>query len=87
MHASIDPADVIRSAYATLSVLQNETTTMKLGGLRLKYRNKPWGDLSSAALALALSTGSRKVPVVILDHEVHFKDIDGLNTLHVSQLK
>jgi hypothetical protein len=43
------------------------------------------GDLSSAALAL--STGSRKVPVVIPDHEVHFKDIDSLNTLHVSQLK
>lgn len=80
-------ADIVRSAFATLSVQQDETTTVKLGRLRLKYRNRPWGDLSSAALALSLSNQSEKVPVVILDHERHFKDIDDVITLRVSQLK
>jgi hypothetical protein len=85
--SSVDPAEIIRSTYATLSVLQNEMSTIQLGRLRHKYRNKPWGDLSSASLALALSSGSGKnVPVVILDHEAHFKDIDGVDTLRVSQL-
>jgi len=86
--SDVNPASIVRSAYATLTVLQNETITNHLGSLRLKYRNKPWGDLSSAAVALSLSDESKKsaVPVIILDHEVHFKDIDGVDTLRVSQL-
>ncbi len=82
----VNPRIVIRSAYATLSVIQDEVTTVNLGSMRLKYRNKPWGDLSSAALALALSNQEEKVPVAILDHERHFEDIDEVVTLRMSQL-
>jgi hypothetical protein len=86
MDAEVKPEDFIRSAYATLSVVQNESTTIELGSLRLRYRNKPWGDLSSAALAIALSSQNEKIPVVILDHERHFKDIEGVNAFHLSEL-
>ena len=83
----VEPRDVIRSAYSTLSVIQDEQTTVNLGVLRLKYRGKPWGDLSSAALALKLSRNQgEKVPVTILDHERHFADIKEVDTLRVSQL-
>lgn len=83
---TIKPADVVRSAYASLSVIQNEKTTIKLGALRLKYRGVPWGDLSSAALAFSLSEDDNKVPVVIPEHDRHFAGIDEVTSLRVSQL-
>lgn len=82
----VKPEDVVRSAYATLSVVEDEKTTVKLGALRLKYRDKPWVDLSSAALALSSSDEDRKVPVVIPEHDRHFKGVDEVTTLRVSQL-
>jgi hypothetical protein len=44
------------------------------------------GDLSSAALTMALSRGSKIAPIIVLDREAHFKDIDGVKTIRVSQL-
>lgn len=82
----VKPEAVVKSAYATLSVVQDERTTIRLGDLRLKYRNIPWGDLSSAALALSISEDNKKVPVVIPDHDRHFRGINEVNSLHVSQL-
>lgn len=46
--------DIIRLAYATLRVVQDEKTTIELGKLKAKHKNKPWGDLSPAALSLRL---------------------------------
>ena len=88
VRTKVPPADVVRSAYATLSVIQDETTTVNLGILRSKYRNKPWGDLSAAALAITLSDNidAEKVPVAILDHEKHFEDIEEVTALRISQL-
>lgn len=77
---------VIRSAYATLNVLQDEKTTVNLGMLRLRYEDKPWGDLSSAALALRLSDEAR-TPVVILDEERHFEDLREVTVVRISNLK
>lgn len=51
----VEASAVIRSANATLNVVNDEETTLKLGALKLKYEDKPWGDLSSAALALCPS--------------------------------
>jgi len=82
---AVDPRTVIRSAYATLNVLQDETTTVNLGALKLRYADKPWGDLSSAALALRLSN-REKVPVVILNEEKHFQDLSGISTVRISDL-
>lgn len=82
----IDPEIVIRSAYANLKVVQDEETTIKLGALKLKYGDKPWGDLSSASLALRLSH-EEKVPVVTLDEEKHFKDIEEIASIKISKLK
>lgn len=82
----VKPSIVIRSAYATLNVVQDERTTVELGKLKLKYEDKPWGDLSSAALALRLSEGE-KVPVVILDEERHFSDIREVASVRISNLK
>jgi len=82
----IDPGTMVRSAYTTLNVIQDEETTIKLGELKLKYKDKPWGDLSSAALALRLSNGE-KVPVIILDGERHFGDLQEVNSIHVSDLR
>jgi hypothetical protein len=83
---NFDPRNIVRSAYATLSVIQNEITTINLGVMKMKYHNKPWGDLSSAALAISLSTEEKKVPVVILEHERHFGDIEEVRVLRVSEL-
>lgn len=82
----IRPELVVRSAYATLNVVYDEKTTVKLGALRSKYPYKPWGDLSSAALAWRLSD-EEKVPVVILDEERHFKGIDEVASIPISKLK
>lgn len=82
----VEPEIVVRSAYATLNVIQDERTTVNLGMLKLKYRDKPWGDLSSAALALRLSNEAR-IPVVILDHEEHFEDLKEVETVKISDLK
>lgn len=82
----VEPGLVVRSAYATLNVVQDERTTLELGGLKLKYEDKPWGDLSSAALALRLSE-REKVPVVVLDGERHFGDIEEVASIKVSDLK
>lgn len=81
----LEPETIIRSAYATLKVIQDETTTVKLGVLKLKYSDKPWGDLSSASLSLRLSE-EKKVPVVILDNEKHFGDIQEISTIRISEL-
>lgn len=86
LEKDVDPRLVIRSAYATINVLQDEVTTINLGALKLKYRDKPWGDLSSAALALRLSN-EEKVPVVILDEEKHFEDISEVSTVKISDLR
>jgi hypothetical protein len=59
---------------------------LKLGALKLKYEDKPWGDLSSDALALRLSDGE-KVPVIILDEEKHFEDIKEVASVKVSDLR
>jgi len=83
---NVKPEVVIRSAYATLNVMQDERTTLELGKLKLKYEDKPWGDLSSAALALRLSN-DEKVPVIILDDERHFDDIDEIVSVKISELK
>lgn len=83
---SVEPEKIIRSAYATLRVIQDEETTVKLGRLKLEYSGKPWGDLSSAALSLRLSE-KEKVPVVILDNEKHFDDIKEIYALRVSELQ
>ncbi len=82
----VDPELVIRSAYATLRVVQDERTTINLGVLKAKYKGVPWGDLSSAALAMRLSDGE-KVPVVILDHDRHFKDISEVQSIAISKLE
>jgi len=82
----IDPETVVRSAYATLNVIQDEETTIRLGELKLKYKDKPWGDLSSAALALRLSD-EEKVPAIILDEERHFRDLEEVTSLNVSDLR
>jgi len=82
----VEPSLVVRSAYATLNVVQDERTTLELGELKLKYEDKPWGDLSSAALALRLSE-REKVPVVILNEERHFGDIKEVASIRVSDLK
>lgn len=82
----VEPETVIRSAYATLNVIQDERTTINLGMLKLKYRDKPWGDLSSAALALRLSNEDR-TPVVILDHEEHFEDLKEVEAVKISDFK
>ncbi|MEM2892604.1 MAG: hypothetical protein QW638_03330 [Candidatus Bathyarchaeia archaeon] len=82
----VEPEMVIRSAYATLKVIQDERTTVNLGILKLKYRDKPWGDLSSAALALRLSDRTR-TPVVILDQEEHFEDLKEVEAIKISNLK
>lgn len=59
---------------------------MCLGSLKLKYRYKPWGDLSSAALALRLSD-PLKTPVIILDEERHFKDLKEVEVIKISDLQ
>jgi len=82
----VEPEIVIRSAYATVNVIQDEGTTVNLGMLKLKYRDKPWGDLSSAALALRLSNEAR-TPVVILDYEEHFEDLKEVEAVKISDLK
>ena len=82
----VDPELVIRSAYATLRVVQDERTTIDLGVLKVKYRNVPWGDLSSAALAMRLSE-TEKVPVVILGGDRHFKDITEVQSIPISKLE
>lgn len=82
---SVEPEKIIRSAYATLRVIQDEETTVKLGMLKFEYSGKPWGDLSSAALSLRLSE-KEMVPVVILDNEKHFEDIKEISTLRISDL-
>ncbi len=74
------------SAYATLRVVQDETTTLNLGILKSKYKGVPWGDLSSAALSMRLSD-REKVPVVILDRERHFKEITEVESQAISSLK
>lgn len=81
----VDPGVLVRSAYATLNVVYDEETTVNLGVLKLKYGDKPWGDLSSAALALRLSN-EEQVPVVILDEERHFKDIKEVTSIKISRL-
>jgi len=82
----VEPSIVIRSAYATLNIVQDERTTVELGELKLRYEDKPWGDLSSAALALRLSD-REKVPVVVLNEERHFRDIKEVASVKVSNLK
>jgi hypothetical protein len=82
----IDPKMIIRSAYATLNVVQDERTTVELGELKTTYEDKPLGDLSSAALALALSD-EEKIPVVILDEERHFKELKEVVSIRISDLK
>ncbi len=82
----VEPEMVIRSAHATLKVIQDERTTVNLGILKLKYRDKPWGDLSSAALAMRLSDRTR-TPVVMLDQEEHFEDLKEVEAIKISNLK
>ena len=82
----VDPAVVIRSAYTTLKVVQDETTTLNLGILKSKYKGSPWGDPSSAALSMRLSD-REKVPVVILDRDRHFKEIAEVESQAISSLK
>jgi predicted nucleic acid-binding protein len=86
LEKDVDPRIVVRSAYATLNVVQDEMTTINLGTLKVKYRDKPWGDLSSAALALRLSDEER-IPVVTLDEERHLKDLSEITTIEISDLK
>ncbi len=86
LEKDIDPRIAIRSAYATLKVLQDETTTLNLGALKVRYPDKPWGDLSSAALAQRLSN-REKVPVAILDEERHFKGLSEASAVRISSLK
>jgi len=86
LQADVKPEDVVRSAYATLRVVQDEETTVILGMLKLKYAGKPWGDLSSAALSLRLSEEG-EAPTVILDHERHVDDITEVSTIRASELR
>lgn len=81
----VPPELVVRSAYATLSVVSDEKTTVKLGWLKHKYPGKPWGDLSAAALALRLAEDG-SVPVVVLDGERHLDDVVEVNVVRVSEL-
>jgi len=81
----VNPATIIKSAYATLFILNDEETTLSLAKLKAKYRKKPWGDLSAAALALRLSE-EKETPVIVLDNEKHFHDIEEVKTLKVSEL-
>ncbi len=85
MVKDVKPDDVVRAAYANLRVLQNDKVTIKLGFLKLKYPDKPWGDLSAAALSLALSE-EEDAPVVILDNERHFKDVREVKAIRISEL-
>jgi len=82
---NVKPEQVVRSAYTTFSVVYDTETTIKLGMLKLKYGEKPWGDLSSAALSLRLSEES-PAPVVVLDNEKHFEDIKEVSIIRVSEL-
>lgn len=82
----VEPETVIHSAYATLKVAQDVESTICVGKLMVKYRNKPWGDISSAALALSMSD-EEKVAVIILDHERHFKDLIEVESIKISDLK
>ncbi|MFQ6086186.1 MAG: hypothetical protein ACE5OY_08020 [Candidatus Bathyarchaeia archaeon] len=82
----IKPEDVVRSAYATLNVIQDEGTTTNLGMLKARYPRKPWGDLSSAALALRVSD-KEKVPVVVLDEERHLDDVEEVSIVRISELE
>lgn len=82
----LDPEQVVRSTYATLKVVQDERTTVNLGVLKSKYKGIPWGDLSSAALSMRLSDHER-VPVVILVHDKHFKEITEAQSITISRLK
>lgn len=82
----VEASAVIRSAYATLNVVYDEETVFELGALKLKYEDKPWGDLSSAALALRLSD-REKVPVIILDEERHFENMKEVMSIKLSNLK
>jgi len=82
----VEPSAVVRSAYATLNVVCDEETALELGALKSKYEDKPWGDLSSAALALRL-LDREKVPVIILDEEKHFEDIKEVVSVKISDLK
>jgi hypothetical protein len=82
----VEPSIAVRSAYATVNVVEDERTTLELGTLKLKYEDKPWGDLSSAALALRLSS-REKVPVVILNEERHFTDMKEVASVKISNLK
>ena len=86
LERDVDPRIVVRSAYANINVIQDEMTTINLGALKLKYRDKPWGDLSSAALALRLSN-KEKVPVVTLDEEKHFEDLSEISAIKISNLR
>lgn len=83
----VEPEMVIRSAYATLNVIQDEETTVNLGMLELRYGDRPWGDLSSAALALRLSNEKTRTPVVILDEEEHFENLTEVEAVKISYLK
>ncbi len=85
MVKDVKPEDVIKAAYANLNVLHDYKVTIKLGFLKLKYAGKPWGDLSSAALSLALSNDA-DAPVVILDNEMHFGDIKEVKAIRISDL-
>lgn len=82
----VEPSAIIRSAYATLNVVNDKETTLELAALKLKYEGKLWVDLSSAALALRLSKG-KKVPVVILNEEKHFTDIKEGASVKISDLR
>jgi predicted nucleic acid-binding protein len=83
---NVEPEAVIKSAYATLKVVQDEKTTAKLGMLKLKYGDKPWGDLSAAALSLRLLEENKATVVVILDDERHFEDMKEIPTIRISEL-
>ncbi|MCS7364526.1 MAG: hypothetical protein NDF54_03715 [archaeon GB-1867-035] len=70
----VKPEDVIRAAYATLKVINDERTVIELGKLKSKYRGTPWGDLSASALSIRLSS-EEEVSIIILDNEKHFERI------------
>src|SRR5437660_10165478 len=82
----VDPAVVIRPAYATLRVAQDEATTLNLGILKSKYKGVPWGDLSSAALSMRLAD-RETVPVVIRDGERHFEELTEVEPQAIASLK
>lgn len=85
LERDVSPEVVVRSAYATLNVVSDEETTVKLGSLKLKYPEKPWGDLSAAALSLRLADGG-PAPVVVLDGERHLDDVAEVEVVRVSEL-